>query len=119
MTPSFSPRQWHVYVVDLEPRVGTKPGKRRPCLAIQPNPFGENGLASTVVIPLTTQLIEGNTYPLRVHIPLGSCKLDKESDLLIDQLLAWDNSLFRDDLGPLSEELQEEVKKAIKDFLDL
>jgi len=30
------PRRWHVYIVDLQPRVGTKPGKQRPCLAIQP-----------------------------------------------------------------------------------
>ncbi len=27
MTPAgVTPRRWHVYIVDLEPRVGTKPG---------------------------------------------------------------------------------------------
>ncbi len=25
------PERWHLYIVDLEPRVGTKPGKQRPC----------------------------------------------------------------------------------------
>ena len=34
MTPA--PQRWHIYVVALDPRVGTKPGKQRPCLAIQP-----------------------------------------------------------------------------------
>ena len=48
------PRRWHVYVVDLEPRVGTKPGKQRPCVAIQPTEFAEAGLNSTVILPLTT-----------------------------------------------------------------
>jgi mRNA-degrading endonuclease toxin of MazEF toxin-antitoxin module len=40
------PQRWHVYVVDLEPRVGTKPGKQGPCLAVQPVEFGEAGLRS-------------------------------------------------------------------------
>ena len=43
------PRQWYLYTVDLEPRVGTKPGKQRPCLAIQPSEFAEAGLKSTVI----------------------------------------------------------------------
>jgi mRNA-degrading endonuclease toxin of MazEF toxin-antitoxin module len=33
------PRRWYVYVVDLAPRVGTNPGKQRPCVAIQPSEF--------------------------------------------------------------------------------
>ena len=49
------PKRWHIYVVALDPRVGTKPGKQRPCLAIQPTEFGEVGLPSTVVLPLTTK----------------------------------------------------------------
>ena len=56
------PRRWHVYVVDLEPRVGTKPGKQRPCLAIQPTEFAEGGLRSTVVLPLTTKIVEADVF---------------------------------------------------------
>lgn len=119
MSKNLSPLQWHVYVVNPEPRIGTKPGKRRPCLAIQPNAFGEAGLQSTVVIPLTTQLMKGDAYPLRIRVPQGSCRLDKDSDLLIDQILAWDNSLFREDLGLVPEILRQKVKKALVDFLDL
>jgi mRNA interferase MazF len=119
MTAKTPPKQWHLYIVDLEPRVGTKPGKQRPCLTIQPSEFGEAGLHSTVVIPITSQVIPGETYPLRVKIPKDSCALTKESDLLIDQILAWDNKLFRKELGPLPEALRDQVKEAIKDFLDL
>lgn len=120
MTPSsVMPRRWHVYIVDLEPRVGTKPGKQRPCLAIQPAEFVEAGLRSTVVLPLTTNVVEGDAFPLRVRIPAGACRLAKESDVLVDQILAWDNELFRRDLGPLPEALQEEVRRALLEFLDL
>jgi mRNA interferase MazF len=117
--PNGAPQRWHVYIVDLEPRVGTKPGKQRPCLAIQPSEFGEGGLRSTVVLPLTTSLVEGDAFPLRVRVRAGICQLAKHSDILVDQILAWDNNLFRTDLGPLPEALQEEVRRALLEFLDL
>jgi mRNA interferase MazF len=113
------PRRWHLYVVDLEPRVGTKPGKQRPCLAIQPLEFSEAGLDSTVILPLTTKLTPGDAFPLRVRIPKGICGLGADSDILVDQILAWDNSLFRRELGPLPEALVEEIKEALRDFLDI
>jgi mRNA interferase MazF len=113
------PRRWHVYVVDLEPRVGTKPGKQWPCLAIQPTEFAEAGLESTVVLPLTTKLVEEDAFPLRVRIPAGTAGIDKESDVLVDQALAWDNSLFRRELGELPEALQADVSRALRDFLDI
>ena len=115
----MTPRRWHVYVVDLEPRVGTKPGKQRPCLAIQPPEFGEGGLQSTVVLPLTMNLVAGDAFPLRVHIPAGVCRLNRDSDVLVDQILAWDNVLFRTDLGVLPEALQDEIRRALLEFLDL
>jgi len=114
-----TPRRWHVYVVDLEPRVGTKPGKQRPCLAVQPTEFGEGGLSSTVVLPLTTRLVDADAFPLRVRIPAGVCQLARDSDVLVDQILARDNELFRTDLGPLPEALQDEVRRALLEFLDL
>jgi mRNA interferase MazF len=113
------PRRWHVYVVALDPRVGTKPGKQRPCLAIQPTEFGESGLPSTVVLPLTTKIVRVDAFPLRVRVPAGVCGLQRDSDLLVDQILAWDNDLFRRDLGPIPEALRDEIRHAVLEFLDL
>jgi mRNA-degrading endonuclease toxin of MazEF toxin-antitoxin module len=47
------------------------------------------------------------------------CRLSKDSDAMVDQILAWDNSLFREDLGLLPEAIQEEIRAALRDFLDL
>ena len=118
-TLALTPRRWHIYIVDLEARVGTKPGKQRPCLVIQPNQFGEGGLQSTVVLPLTTTIVTRDAFPLRVRVPAGVCRLAKDSDVLVDQILAWDNDLFRSDLGPLPEALQDEARRALLEFLDL
>jgi mRNA interferase MazF len=113
------PRRWHLYIVDLELRAGTKPGKQRPCLAIQPSEFSEAGLGSTVVLPLTTKVSKEDAFPLRVRIPKGTCGLEHESDVLVDQILAWDNSLFRKELGLLPDSIIEHVAAALRDFLDL
>ncbi|MGQ0813696.1 MAG: type II toxin-antitoxin system PemK/MazF family toxin [Gemmatimonadota bacterium] len=113
------PRRWHVYVVDLTPRIGTKPGKQRPCVAIQPTEFGEAGLSSTVIVPLTSRIVTREAFPLRVRVPAGVCGLGEDSDVLIDQLLAWDNQLFAQELGILPEAIQDEIRSALREFLDL
>ena len=113
------PKKWHIYVVDLEPRVGTKPGKQRPCLCIQPTELSESGLKSAVVLPLTTNTITEDAFPLRVKIPKNTCGLKQESEVLVDQILAWDQNLFKQDLGVIPEGIQEQVKLALVDFLDL
>jgi len=112
------PERWRIYVVDLAPRVGSKPGKQRPCLAIQPSEFSDAGLSSTVILPISTQLVD-EAYPLRVRIPAGVAGLTRDSDVLIDQILAWDNQLFRREIGLLPEALQDDVRTAVREFLDL
>ena len=112
------PRRWHVYVVDLEPRVGTKPGKQRPCVSIQPTEFGAAGLPSTVILPLTSR-VHDKALPLRVRVPAGVCSLEKDSDVLVDQMFAWDNTLFARELGVLPEAIQDQLRSALLEFLDL
>lgn len=112
------PRRWYVYTVDLGQRVGTRPGKLRPCLAIQPTEFGELGLTSSLVVPLTTRLID-DAAPLRVRFPAGTAGLRTASDAIIDQLFACGHEWFRSELGELPEALQDDVRAALRDFLDL
>jgi mRNA-degrading endonuclease toxin of MazEF toxin-antitoxin module len=88
-------------------------------VAIQPNEFGEAGLPRTVSLPLTTKLAAADAFPLRVRIPAGVCGLAKDSEVLVDQILAWDNALFREDLGELPEAIQQDIRQALAEFLDL
>ena len=119
MNPGRRIERWHLYVVALGPSVGSKPGKSRPCLVVQPTEFGEAGLDSTVVLPLTTRLTHGDAFPLRVRVPRGTAGLSRDSDILIDQILAWDNALFGDELGELPDALRDDVRSALGEFLDL
>ena len=76
------------------------------------------GHPSTLVVPLTTTLVE-DAEPLRVRVPpLG--RLRRESDLLIDQLRAIDNRrLIQGPLTQLPAGLMERVGRAVQEVLDL
>jgi mRNA interferase MazF len=78
-----------VWLADLNPRRGTEPGKTRPVLIIQNQALLDAGHPSTLIVPLTTHLIE-DTSPLRLRVTARD-RLERDSDLLIDQLRAIDN----------------------------
>jgi mRNA interferase MazF len=106
-------------VADLNPRQGTEPGKtRRPVLIVQAQALTDAEHPSTLVIPLTTNLVE-DALPLRVRVsPSG--RLKKRSDLLIDQLRAIDNRRLIDGpLARLSPLLVTQVEQAMRDVLDI
>jgi mRNA interferase MazF len=86
-----------VWLANLDPTRGTEPGKTRPVLIFQNQTLLDIEHPSTLIIPLTTNLIE-NAEPLRFRIPAQD-KMEKKSDLLIDQIRAIDNKRFVS--GPL------------------
>ena len=86
-----------VWRANLNPRRGTEPGKIRPVLIVQAQALLDADHPSTLVVPLTTRLIE-NAEPLRLRVPAQG-QLKKDSDLLLDQLRAIDNKRLID--GPL------------------
>ena len=111
-------RRGEIWLADLNPRQGTEPGKTRPVLIVQAQPLLDADHPSTVIVPLTTNLIDG-AAPLRVRVsPTG--RLRSGSDLLIDQLRVIDNRRLID--GPLARlpaTLMAYVDRAIRDVLDL
>lgn len=92
-------RGWF-YLADLNPRRGTEPGKTRPVLVVQAEALNQAEHPSTVVVPVTTRVMEAPL--LRVRVPRGSPGFDVDCDLMIDQVRAIDNRrLYRADGGGL------------------
>lgn len=83
------PKRGEVWLANLIPRRGTEPGKTRPVLIVQAQALMAAGHPSTVIIPLTTNLVE-DAEPLRIRVPAAG-RLCQRSDLLIDQIRAIDN----------------------------
>ena len=111
-------KRGHLYIVDFNPRVRTKPGKLRPALVVQSNLVNEAGYPSTIVIPTTSKLIEDSGI-LRYRLLKGIGALDCDSDLLLGQLIAVANESFSKEIGALPESAIEEIERRIKIILSL
>ena len=86
-----------IWLANLNPGRGTESGKIRPVLIIQCQELLDAFHPSTLIIPLTTNLIDA-AKPLRLRIPAEK-NLSQDSELLIDQIRAIDNKRLID--GPL------------------
>lgn len=112
------PDRGEIWVANLGPRRGTEPGQTRPVLIVQSQALLDAGHPSTLIIPLTANLVD-DAEPLRIRVP-ASGRLRHESDLLIDQLRAIDNKrLIRGPLTRLPKRLILRVGEAIRETLDL
>jgi mRNA interferase MazF len=111
-------KRGEIWLADLNPRRGTEAGKTRPVLIVQAQALLDAGHPSTLVVPLTTQLVDG-AEPLRIRIRAAGL-LKKDSDALVDQVRAIDNRrLVQGPLWRLQPEQLESVSQALLDVFDL
>ncbi len=108
-------KQYDIWLADLNPTVGTEPGKTRPVVIIQTDLLNETHL-STIVCPVTTN-VKPEAEILRVH--LKKAQLSRLSDVLVDQPRAIDNKRFIKKLGNLTSEQAMQLKENLKIVLDL
>lgn len=111
-------RRGEIWLADLNPRRGTEPGKTRPVLIVQAQALLDASHPSTLIIPLTTNLVD-DAEPLRLRVA-ATGRLRRDSDLLIDQLRAIDNRrLVQGPLTRLPSTIMHRVGDAIKEVLDV
>ena len=112
------PSRGEVWLANLNPKHGTEPGKTRPVLIVQAQALLDVHHPSTLIIPLTTKLVN-DTEPLRLRVAAAG-RLRRDSDLLIDQLRAIDNRrLVQGPVTRLPSTFMQRVDEAIKEVLDL
>lgn len=91
-------KRFEIWVADLNPQIGTEPGKTRPVLIVQTNLLNMVPHPSTIICPLTTS-IQKESEILRVHIKKGTANLNESCDIMIDQLRAINNKRLQKSLG--------------------
>ena len=91
-------KRFEVYLVNLDPTVGCKIKKTRPCLVISPDEVNRH-IATTIVAPMTTK---GRSYPTRV-----ACRFQgKEGQVVLDQIRTIDKKRLVRKLGRISKATQ-------------
>jgi mRNA interferase MazF len=108
-------KQFDIWLADLNPRVGTEPGKTRPVVIIQTDLLNE--FHPSTLICLVTSNINKEIELLRVHLKKG--QLDKPSDILVDQIRSIDNKRLKKKLGTLTKEQIQSLKSNIRIVLDI
>jgi mRNA interferase MazF len=111
-------KQFEIWIADLNPQIGTEPGKTRPVLVIQTNLLNKIPHPSAIVCPITTN-VKNDSDILRVHLKKGTADLHQDCDIMIDQIRAIDNKRLTKRIGVLPDDLVEIVKENIQIVLDL
>ncbi len=84
---------FEVYLVNLDPTLGSEIEKTRPCLVISPDEINRN-LRTAIVAPMTTR---GHAYPSRVP-----CRFKgKAGQVVLDQIRTVDRARLVKRLGKL------------------
>ena len=106
-----------VWLADLNPRLGTEAGKRRPVVVIQTDLLND-AHPSTIICHITTNITPGSEI-LRVHLSAGEAGLEKSSDIMIDQIRAIDNKRILKKLGSIKRVSKEKLNENLGFVLDL
>jgi len=94
-------KRFDVYLVNLDPTVGSEIQKTRPCLVVSPDEMNRH-IATVIVAPMTTK---GRPYPTCV-----ACRFQgKEGQIVLDQLRTVDKAWLVKRLGRIGEETQQAV----------
>jgi len=99
-------RRFDVFLVELDPTVGSEIQKTRPCLIVSPNEMNEN-IRTVIVAPLTSAIKE---YPTRV-----SCTFAKKTgQIVLDQIRTIDKSRLVKKLGTIDSKAQIDVVSVLQ-----
>jgi mRNA interferase MazF len=94
-------KRFEVWLVNLDPTVGSEIKKTRPCLVISPDEMNRH-IATVLVAPMTTK---GQSYPSRVP-----CRFqNKNGQVVLDQIRTVDKARLVKRLGRVSPSTQAAV----------
>lgn len=95
MPKPSTPRRFDIYLITLDPTVGTEINKTRPCIIISPDEM--NRIVNTVIAAPMTSTIRN--YPMRAMVHLKR----RQSQVALDQIRTFDKKRLIKKLGTLSD----------------
>lgn len=93
--------RFDVYLINLDPTIGSEIQKTRPCLIISPDEMNRH-IRTVIVAPMTTA---GKDYPTRIECNFKK----KKGQIVLDQIRTIDKTRLIKKLGKIDPETQIEV----------
>jgi mRNA interferase MazF len=101
-------KRFDVFLVNLDPTIGSEIQKTRPCVVISPDEMNRH-IATVIIAPMTSKK---RTYPTRV-----ACQFEgKAGEVVLDQIRTIDMSRLIHKLGRLSKSTQTVVLDTLADM---
>jgi mRNA interferase MazF len=94
-------KRFDVFLVNLDPTIGSEIKKTRPCVVISPDEMNRY-VATVIIAPMTTK---GRTYPTRVVCQFQG----KDGQIVLDQIRTIDKTRLVKKLGQISQDEQRVV----------
>ncbi len=101
-------KRFDVYLVILDPTIGSEIKKTRPCVIISPDEMNRH-VATMIVAPMTTK---GRSYPTRVACTFQG----KNGQVVLDQIRTVDKLRLARKLGRLKKETQHEILSVLTEM---
>lgn len=92
-------RRFDVYLINLDPTVGSEIRRTRPCVVVSPDEMNRS-IRTVLVAPMTTK---GRGYPTRVPVEFQG----KRGQIVLDQLRTVDKARLVRKLGDIDEQTQD------------
>ncbi len=93
--------RFDVYLINLDPTIGSEIQKTRPCLIISPDEMNRN-IRTVIIAPMTTA---GKDYPTRIECNFK----DKKGQIVLDQIRTIDKTRLIKNIGTVDSETQLKV----------
>ena len=110
-------KRFDVWIADLNPRMGTEPGKTRPVVIVQTDLLN-NLHPSTIICPITTNIIPGAEV-MRVTLSKNEAGLKTRSAILVDQIRVIDNRRLVKRTGAINVDSRIRLADNLKIIMDI
>ena len=101
-------KRFEVYLINLDPTVGSEIKKTRPCVIISPDEMNRN-IATVIIAPLTSKL---RNYPTRIP-----CRVEgKQGQIVLDQIRTVDKIRLIKKLNFLNKTVQTKTLKVLNEM---
>jgi mRNA interferase MazF len=95
--------RFDVFLVNLDPTVGSEIKKTRPAVIISPDSMNLSRLKTVIIAPMTSTIKDN--FPTRITTQFQ----DKKGQIVLDQLRSIDRSRVIQKLGVIEKKTQSEV----------
>ena len=110
-------RRGDIFLVNLNPTLGTEQRGVRPCLIIQ-NDIGNKKSPLTIIAPITSKIFT-KEFPTNVFLTRRESGLDKDSTVLLNQIKTIDKIRLIKKISTLDSTNMKRVEEVIKISLGL